>query len=370
MQIVRAHKIQLIPNNKQRTFFKKASGVSRFTWNHALCEWDLWHKNGYKPTAFKLKKSFNQYRNEVFPWMQETHRDAYAQAFTDLGTAFQRFFNNKAVGHPKFKKKGSKDSFYIANDQFNIEGSKIRIPKLGWVRLAEELRFLGKINSATVSRVADRWFVSVSMTIEIPEPARKPSAVGVDVGIKTLAFLSNNEVFVGPKPHKALLNRLRRLNKSLARKVKGSNNWKKAKVKLSRLHARIANIRKDSLHKLSSYLCSKFGTIGIEDLNIKGMVKNHKLSRSILDMGWYEFFRQLDYKAVASGSIVVKADRFFPSTKMCSQCGCIQDMPLHKRTYTCDCGLTINRDLNAAINLMNFTAGSVAQACGLGSSGF
>jgi len=188
---------------------------------------------------------------------------------------------------------------------------------------------------------------------------RKPGTVGVDVGLNTLAFLSTGESVCGPKPHKHLLKRLRMLNKSLARKVKGSKNWYKAKAKIAKLHARIVNIRRDALHKLTSMLTTRFGLIGIEDLNISGMVKNKHLARSVMDASWGELFRQLEYKAQATGSLVVKVDRFFPSSKLCMNCGQLHDMPLNKRVFKCDCnGVAIDRDLHAAQNIERFAVGS------------
>jgi putative transposase len=211
---------------------------------------------------------------EEFPWISEVLRDANSQPFTNLGRAFVNFF--KGTGkYPVFKKRGICDSFYIANDKFQLDGNKIKIPKLGWIRMREQLRFTGKILSATVSRIADKWFVAINVQTDLtPEISKSHVVVGVDLGVKQLATLSDGTVVEGPKPHKALLQRLRRLNKSLARKEKGSNNWKKAKLKLSRLHARIANIRKDALHKLTTMLVQNFSIIGIEDLNINGMSKN------------------------------------------------------------------------------------------------
>ena len=179
--------------------------------------------------------------------------------------------------------------------------------------------------------------------------------VGIDLGIITLATLSTREEIEGPKAHSKKLKQLRRLNKSLSRKQKGSKNRAKAKTKLARLHFKIANIRKDSLHKLTHKLATNFSFIGIEDLNVSGMVKNRCLARSISDMGWGEFKRQLLYKAEMTGAKVVLADRFFPSTKMCSSCCFIKEISLSERTFRCaDCGLVIKRDLNSAINLRNY----------------
>lgn len=248
-------------------------------------------------------------------------------------------------------------------------GCRIRIPNLGWVRMRESLRFAGKIMSATISRVADRWFASI--TVDVPDQSHLPKAenqgaVGVDLGVSALATLSTGELIPGPKPHKALLGRLRRLSRSLSRKAKGSANRRKAKAKLAKLHARIANIRSDALHKLTTDLTRRFHTIGIEDLNVRGMVRNRHLARSIADMGFFEFRRQLEYKAEMRGGQVVVADRWFPSSKTCSACGSVQqDMPLSVRQWICpDCGACHDRDLNAARNLATYAVSSTVSACG------
>jgi putative transposase len=365
-----AHKIELNPNNKQANFLSRACGVSRFTYNWGLAEWKRQYESGLKPSGFGIKKEFNAIKKDLFPWIIESPRDANSQPFADLQTAFNNFFKGKS-GYPVFKKKGQNDSFYIANDQFKIDCKKIRIPKTGWIRLKESLNLSGKILSGTVSRIADKWFVSINLSMEITPPTFKnQEVVGVDLGVKQLAVLSNGEQIEGTKPHKNLLDKLRRLNKSLSRKVKGSKNWLKSKLKLSKLHARIANIRKDALHKLTTKLVQEFDVIGIENLNVSGMVRNHKLARSILDMGFSEFRRQLEYKSVIAGVKIVFANRFFPSSKMCSRCGNVKsDLTLSDRVYCCNtCGFKLDRDLNAAINLKNIAVGSTVSACGLISS--
>jgi putative transposase len=206
-----------------------------------------------------------------------------------------------------------------------------------------------------------------------PEDAhqRRTGAVGVDLGVSALATLSTGEKVAGPKPHKALLGRLRRLSRSLSRKAKGSANRKKAKAKLARLHARIANIRQDALHKLTSDLTRRFHTIVIEDLNVRGMMANRHLARSIADMGFFEFRRQLEYKARMRGGVVKVADRFYASSKTCSACGSVQEkLPLSIRQWTCpECGVVHDRDVNAAINLKNMAVSSTVSACGEEGSG-
>ncbi|WP_200346467.1 RNA-guided endonuclease InsQ/TnpB family protein [Halochromatium glycolicum] len=369
-----AHKIALAPNNKQATHFAKAAGTARFAYNWALAEWQrqyqAWKEDNSlpRPSQDALRRQLNAIKREQFPWMLEVTKCAPQMAIMQLGEAFKNFFAGRAK-YPTFRKKGVRDRFSLTNDQFRVEGSRIRIPNLGWVRMRESLRFTGKILSATVSRVADRWFVSITVDTQddshLPK-AENQGAVGVDLGVSALATLSTGETIPGPKAHTALLKRLKRLSRSLSRKQKGSANWRKTNAKLARLHARIANIRANTLHKLTSDVTRRFHTIGIEDLNVRGMMSNRHLARSIADMGFFEFRRQLDYKAAQRGGLVVVADRWYPSSKTCSACGSVQkEMPLSMRQWTCpDCRTTHDRDLNAARNLATYAVSSTVSACG------
>jgi putative transposase len=269
---------------------------------------------------------------------------------------------------PRFRRKGLDDRFTLSNDQFRVEDRRVRIPKLGWVRMHETLRFTGRIVSASVARVADHWYASITVdTSDSPVlPAESQGAVGVDLGLKALATLSNGETFQRPNALRGLLIRLRRLSRALSRKVKGSRNRAKAKLKLARLHVRIANIRRDSLHKLSTSITRRFHTIGIEDLNVKGMLGNRHLSRAIADMGFYELRRQLEYKAAWRDGHVVLVDRWYPSSKLCSCCGYrLESLGLDVRHWICPgCGASHDRDVNAAINLRKMAVSSAASACG------
>ncbi len=374
-----AHRIALHPNNVQTTYLSRAAGTARFAYNWALAEWSRQyeaHKADAslpRPSQMALRRQLNGIKAERFPWMLEVSKNAPQMAIIQLGAAFKNFFAGRAK-YPKFRKKGLHDRFSLTNDQFSVDGSRIRIPNLGWVRMRETLRFTGKIMSATVSRVADRWFVSI--TVDTPEDlplpkAENQGAVGVDLGVSALATLSTGESIAGPKAHKALFSRLQRLSRSLSRKIKGSSNRRKAKAKLARLHARIAAIRSDALHKLTTALTCRFHTIGIEDLNVKGMVKNRHLSRAVSDMGFFEFRRQLDYKTAQRGGVVVVADRWYPSSKTCSTCGHkLEALPLSVREWTCpECGSVHDRDVNAAINLRNLAVSSTVSACGEEGSG-
>ena len=377
-----SHKIRLDPNHKQATYFAKAAGTARFAYNWALAEWQtqyaVWKDDNTqpKPNQMSLRRQLNAIKREQFPWMLAVTKNAPQMAIIQLGQAFNNFFAGRAK-YPQFKKKGqSRDSFTLTNDQFTIDACRVRIPNLGLVRMRETLRFSGKILSATISRTADQWFASITVDTQdhnhLP-PAENQGTVGVDLGVSALATLSTGEKVVGAKPHKALLSRLKRLSRSLSRKVKGSANRHKAKQKLAKLHARIANIRKDSLHKLTTDLTRRFHTIGIEDLNVSGMMKNHHLSRAISDMGFFEFRRQLEYKAGMRGAVVVVADRFFASSKTCSTPGCghkVDKLPLSVREWTCPgCGAVHDRDVNAAKNLQEYTVSSTVSACGGEGSG-
>jgi len=300
--------------------------------------------------------------------MLEVTKNAPQMAIVQLGQAFQNFFAKRAR-YPQFRRKGVHDRFTLTNDQFSVDGKRIRIPNLGWVRMRESVRFTGKILSATVSRVADKWYVSIAVDTpdnsHLPE-AENQGAVGVDLGVSALATLSTGETIEGPKPHKALLGRMRRLSRSLSRKQKGSKNHNKAKVKLSRHYAKISCIRSDALHQFTTDLTRRFHTIAIEDLNVKGMVKNRHLARSIADMGFFECRRQLEYKADMRGGQIIVADRWFASSKTCSTCGHKLDvLPLSVRRWTCPaCGAAHDRDANAAINLKNLAVSSTVSACG------
>ncbi|WP_375671521.1 RNA-guided endonuclease InsQ/TnpB family protein [Bartonella sp. SD1336NMGDW] len=372
-----AHKIALDLNNKQRSYMARASGCARFAYNWALKEWqqqyEAWKKDNNlpKPNDYALRRQFNSLKREQFPWMMEVTKNAPQMAIIQLGVAFKNFFSGRSR-YPTFRKKGVHDRFTLTNDQIQLQGFKIRIPKLGWVRLREQLRFQGKILSATISRKADRWFVSLSVETDNQESLSENQAiVGLDLGINALATLSTGETIGGVKPYKALLNRLRRLSRRLSRKQKGSSNRYKEKQKLAKLHARISNIRTDHLHKVTTDLIQRFGTFCLEDLHVKGLLKNKHLSRALADQSFFEFRRQLEYKVARYGRQIVIADRWYASSKICHHCGCkIEQLPPNIREWRCShCGTHHDRDINAAINLKNLAVSSTVSACGEEGSG-
>jgi putative transposase len=348
-----AHKIRLDPTYKQEVYFKKACGIARFAWNWALARWGEKYKAKEKVSALGLKKEFNSLKETHFPWVYEVTKYACQQPFIYLQKAFQGFFS-KRTKYPKFKKKGIHDSFYIGGDQLKIIENKVKIPNLGWVRLRENLRYHGNIIGATVSRIANHWMISVCVeTDQKPRPCENQAVVGVDLGIKTLATFSNGITITNQKPLAKHLKKLKRLQRSLSRMQKGSKNRNKQKDILARQHYKIACTRNDHLHKVTTHLTESYRYIVIEDLDISEMLKNKRLSRSIADGSWYEFRRQLIYKAALRGNTIFIADQWYASSKKCSACKYVKkELSLSDRIYVCNhCKLSIDRDLNAALNL-------------------
>src|SRR5215470_9436449 len=368
-----AHKIALDPTNKQRTYFARGCGTARFSYNWALAEWKRQYKAGGKPSEAALRRQLNAIKREHYRWMFDVTKCVVQEAIIDLGTAFVAFFEKRGK-YPRFKKKGCRNSFCAANEtgMFRCNGKRIKLPVMGWVRMHEAVRFKGILKRVTVSREADRWFASILVETAAPAPVAQPGeAVGVDLGVSVLATLSQGAPIVGPKPHTALLKRLRRSSRALSRKKRGSRNAVKAKRQLVRLHARTANVRKDATHKATTRLAKGFRRIGIEDLNVRGMARNRCLARSIMDGGFFEFRRQLEYKARLYGAAVVVVDRWFPSSKTCSCCGLVKaELDLSQRVFRCEhCGFVTDRDWNAAKNLERVAASLAVSACGEERSG-
>jgi IS605 OrfB family transposase len=357
--MIKAHKIRLHPTPEQATYFAKAAGTSRFVWNWALAEWTRQFEAGEKPTALKLKKQFNEIRREQFPWTWEVTKNASDQPFLDLGKAFRAFFDGRAR-RPRFKsKKRSKQSFYLANDQFEPGDHRIWIPKLGWVNMAENLRFKGKVTGARITKTADWWFVSIQVELPDATPVKSPAAIGIDVGLNRLATLSTGEGCENQAFLRTALKKLRQANKRLHRRVKGSKNREKARRQVARLHYRITCLRNDALHKLTTRLAQCYGIIGIEDLNLKGLLKNRKLARSFSDAALGKLLSLLASKVEQRGGQVVKVGRFFPSSKTCHACGWKwEGMQVSDRVFLCQhptCAYHLfpqDRDYNAALNIL------------------
>ena len=402
------HKVALCPTPEQADNFARACGTARRVWNWALGEWNKQYAAGQKPNAMALKKRFNaiKYSDRQWldengqPWLKTIHRDAHAQPFAHLAKAWNRFFAHIKAGkpahEPRFKKKGrSRDSFCVANDKFRVDGKTIRLPKIGEVAMTEALRFERKILGATVSRTADNWFVAIQVEVPDAQFYRRRTAngvQGVDLGLKAAATLSSGETIEAPKPLKAALRRLKIHSRRLSRKIEAakitagfapnarlpkgtrlpvSRNRKKSSATLAKRHARIANIRADFTHKLTTQLCRENQAVVIEDLHIKGMLANETLARAISDVGFWMFRSQMEYKAKRYGTRLVIADRWFPSSRLCSICdGKNEALTLKDREWTCpQCGTHHDRDHNAAQNLKRLvtaTALPVARPSGNG----
>ncbi len=372
----KSYRYELDPNNIQRSHLAQHAGVARFAYNWGLDQRIKQYKNNQGDDRFtdamKQHKLLNSLKKNQFPWMYDTSKCAPQEALRDLHTAFNNFYrglkNGKKIGFPRFKRRGVRDSFRL-NGTIRFHKRAIQLPRIGKVRIKEkrEKYCSGRILSVTVRRRANRWFVSVTVEEDIldPQPVRGAS-VGVDLGVKTLATLSDGTTFANPRALGRRLRKLRQLSKSLSRKEKGSKNHEKAKLRLAKMHFRIFNVRQDTLHKVTTYLAKNHSKIVIEDLLVSWMLKNRRLARAIADVGFYEFRRQLGYKCQWYGSELVIVSRTFPSSKMCSQCGHRKkELSLSEREYECEqCGLEIDRDLNAALNLVAVSLPETENACG------
>jgi putative transposase len=368
MKIVRGYKTELDLNNAQITACLKHAGCARFAYNWGLRRYQEEYRAGRKtPTAIGLHKELNARKITDFPWMYEVSKCAPQEALRNLEKAFKRFFENckkkKAgtisgkCGYPRFKSKKKGIGSFRLTGAIHVFEKAIQLPRLGLLRLKEAGYLLtdAKVLNATVSEKAGRWYVSVQVEQEVADPMPATGkAIGVDLGIKTLATTSEAVSYENPKALRKNLKKLARLGRRHSRKVKGSKNRKKATRRLARMHARIARKRSNALHQATTAIAkTKPCTIVLEDLNVKGMMANRKMSRAVGDVGMSEFKRQITYKALEYGSVVNTVSRWFPSSKTCSCCGWVdKDQDLDDRVFVCiDCGYVADRDYNAAKNL-------------------
>jgi putative transposase len=357
-----AHKIRLNPTPEQEVYFRKAAGTARFVYNWGLAEVKRALDDECKPESpLDLKARFNAIKRDQFPWVYEVTKCAVEGAFRNLSAALTNFRKSKRgerkgrrMGFPKFKsRRRGRGSFYLANDRFSADGHWLNVPKLGRVNMTEPLRFAGKIMGATISERAGWWWVSIQVDVPHEKPVHVGHAVGVDVGVKDLAVDSDGQVFENQKPLRTAIRRVKRLQRTVSRRIKGSQKRRKAVLKLARAHYRVACLRADVHHKATTQIARKGALIGIEDLNVVGMLKNRKLARALSDASLGEFHRQLRYKAERYGGQVVTIGRFFPSSKMHHGCGGYKaDLDLADRVWLCPaCGEQVQRDLNAARNI-------------------
>lgn len=362
--MIKARKIRLNPAPEQENYFRKAAGAARFVYNWGLAEWK--RRKAEQPDqaygVMAVKKKFNALKAEQFPWVYEAAKDGAEGAFASLAAAFKNYYDSKngkrqgpKAGFPRFKsKKRKRQSFRLNNDKIAVEGHNFYAPKLGRVNMAEPLRLEGKIMGAAVSQTAGRWCVSIAVKMNDPEPASfsKPSA-GVDPGVRKLAVLSDGVEDENQAPLRSELKRLKRLSRRLSRRQVGNSRWYRAKRQLERFHERIANRRADYLHKMTTQIARTYEVIGLEDLNVSGMLKNRRLALSISDASFGEIRRQLTCKSRWFGGRVVTIAPCYPSSRRCFDCGALNtELEPSDRTWTCaNCAAVHERDQNAARNI-------------------
>ena len=416
----KSFKIRLELNNKQQTLAAKHAGIARYAYNWACNIYhDIFDKN-YKiyeenllnkdvvgfvpanylkfPTAIDLHKLFVLEVKSKFEWIYESSKFSSQQSFRNIEKSIKNYFeklkkgeikklkdnyaNKKLkgggkidmthlidIGRSKFKKKGKKDSFYLEGSNIKVSGKYINLPKFGLLKMSETLEIDEKIKNVVISKKGEHWFVAFKIEVEkLNEPNENTKVVGVDLGIKTLAVLSDGKEFKGSNPFRKNKRKLaiaqRKLSKKFTDKTEQekkdnlkykpqSKNYEKQKKIVNKIHTKIGNIRKNEIHQLTSYLSKNHAEVVIEDLNVKGMTKNHKLASAILDKGFFEFRRQLTYKCEWNETQLTVVDRFYASSKICSCCGNKKEkLNLSERVYKCDvCGMQMDRDLNASLNL-------------------
>lgn len=397
-----AHKIELIPNNKQKTYFHKAFGCARLAYNWGLAEWQRRHKDGEQFSMADIRKSFNAIKKEQFPFVREVTKYATQQPFINLDRAYTKFFSdlkNGIVSYPKFKrKKDNYGSFYMGGDiislsdinknlkakkqkphNLNLKYQYLKVQKMGWVKMTERLRFKGKINSVTVSKEGDRYYASFNMFITEEEykrthphafPAKSDNKVGIDLGTRQTMMLSDGVSIENPRFHKNNEAELKKLSRQMMKRTHAKNkqekeqgiikskNFQKSSLKLCNKHRRISNRRYDFIQKLTTILVTHYGVIAVENLNVNEMMQIHRLSTLVRDVSFSEICRQIEYKSAINKISLIKADRFFPSSKTCSVCGKIKcDLQTNEKIFHCqECGTIINRDYNASLNLLGMVS--------------
>ena len=364
MVTLKAFRFRLYPNKEQQEQLACQFGACRFVWNHYLRQRiDYYAETGEGLNYYDNSRDLTQLkRNPDYTWLREANAQSLQQSLQDLAVAYTNFFAKRAR-FPRFKRKKAHQSFRVPQS-FRIENDHLIIPKISPIKVVVHRPVEGKMKSVTISQTpTGKYFASILCEIEMPEPEYKGGEIGIDLGLTHFVVTSDGEKVDAPKFFRKSERRLAHLQRILSRRQKGSKGWQKARLAVARQQEHIANQRADFLHKLSRRLVDENQVIGIETLNVKGMMANHCLAKSIQDAGWGEFVRQVAYKGVWYGCHVHQVDRFFPSSKRCHACGHINEsLRLSDREWTCPkCSTIHDRDVNAAINILTFSTAGTAE---------
>lgn len=372
MLIQRGYKYKILPTKEQEESLLQCGGNTRFLWNYVLkINKDYYKETGKFKFYHELAVSLPKLKEE-YPFLKESFSQSLQMVLRQFDKALKDSFK-KEKGFPSFKKKMLLSDSFTCPQRWRLGIGFVFIPKIGEVKWIKHRAMKGKPKSITISQDGGKWYCSVLCEYTVPDKTKEcDNIVGCDVGLKEFATLSDGTVISNPRHTKKYENKLAKEQRKLSKKQKLSKNRFKQRLKVRKIQNKVRDTRKDFLHKTSNLIAKNYDGIFVEDLNIKGMMKNHCLAKSIGDVSWSEFNRQLEYKCKWSFKYYLKIGRFEPTSKTCSNCGCVQEMPLSKRIFNCqDCGISIDRDLNASLNIRNIGLNTLGHsginACGDGS---